>query len=321
MAETPPLLELVDISKSFGGVQALRDVDLTLNAGEIHGLVGENGAGKITLMKIIAGVHTGFDGVMRSTGRKSTSARPPMRSPPASAWCIRNSASCRDLTVAENVFLGVAADQPARASSTGTAMRQRRARAARPASASTSIPAMHASARCPIGIQQLVELSPRAVLRGAASSSSTSRPPRFRRPRSERLFAVLRRLREEGRSIIFISHFLDDVLTISDADHDLPQRPQGRDRAGARPEIRQGLDHRAHDRHGATRSSRRAISATPRSPSPQGAPVGAGGAWASAIARPSQDVSFNVQGGRDPRRLRLHGLRADRAGAHACSAS
>lgn len=46
MAGTPPLLELTDISKTFGGVTALRGVDLTLNAGEIHGLVGENGAGK-----------------------------------------------------------------------------------------------------------------------------------------------------------------------------------------------------------------------------------------------------------------------------------
>ena len=51
------LLELTDISKSFGGVQALRNVDFTLNAGQIHGLAGENGAGKSTLVKIIGGVH------------------------------------------------------------------------------------------------------------------------------------------------------------------------------------------------------------------------------------------------------------------------
>ena len=60
-----PLLELLDVSKHFGGVMALKNVDFTLRAGEIHGLVGENGAGKSTTMKIIAGVHTEFDGVMK----------------------------------------------------------------------------------------------------------------------------------------------------------------------------------------------------------------------------------------------------------------
>ena len=72
MAESSdtPLLELIGISKSFGGVQALRDVDFSLRAGEIHGLVGENGAGKSTLMKIIAGVHHEFEGTMRLDGTR-----------------------------------------------------------------------------------------------------------------------------------------------------------------------------------------------------------------------------------------------------------
>ena len=59
-----PLLELSNVSKHFGGVMALQNVDFTLLRGEIHGLVGENGAGKSTTMKIIAGVHTDFDGGM-----------------------------------------------------------------------------------------------------------------------------------------------------------------------------------------------------------------------------------------------------------------
>jgi len=66
-----PLLELVDVSKSFGGVEALRDVSFALFAGEIHGLVGENGAGKSTLMKIIAGVHTDFSGSFLIDGQQA----------------------------------------------------------------------------------------------------------------------------------------------------------------------------------------------------------------------------------------------------------
>ena len=64
-----PLIEMRQVSKSFGGVLALRDVDFTLMAGEIHGLVGENGAGKSTMMKIIAGVHTDFQGEMFVEGK------------------------------------------------------------------------------------------------------------------------------------------------------------------------------------------------------------------------------------------------------------
>ena len=66
----PPLLELVGISKHFGGVHALREVDFALAEGEIHGLVGENGAGKSTLMKIIAGVHHEFTGTMKLAGQE-----------------------------------------------------------------------------------------------------------------------------------------------------------------------------------------------------------------------------------------------------------
>ncbi|MBN9060760.1 MAG: ATP-binding cassette domain-containing protein, partial [Rhizobiales bacterium] len=65
-----PRLQMQGISKSFGGVTALREVDFTLRSGEIHGLVGENGAGKSTMMKIIAGVHTDYEGKMLIDGRE-----------------------------------------------------------------------------------------------------------------------------------------------------------------------------------------------------------------------------------------------------------
>ena len=66
-----PLLELTQITKAFGGVEALRGIDFALSPGEIHGLVGENGAGKSTLMKIIAGVHPEFSGRFMLDGRET----------------------------------------------------------------------------------------------------------------------------------------------------------------------------------------------------------------------------------------------------------
>ena len=97
---------MIGVSKTFGGVHALRDVDFSLMEGEIHGLVGENGAGKSTMMKIIAGVHHGFEGEMRVAG-KTVHLRSPRDALAAGIGMVHQELSIvPDLTVAENVFLG-----------------------------------------------------------------------------------------------------------------------------------------------------------------------------------------------------------------------
>src|ERR1700760_2386982 len=101
-----PILELHDITKAFGGVEALRGVDFALSAGEIHGLVGENGAGKSTLMKIIAGVHPEFSGRFILDG-KETRFRSVRDAHAAGIAMVHQELSVvPDLSVAENVFLG-----------------------------------------------------------------------------------------------------------------------------------------------------------------------------------------------------------------------
>src|SRR6201986_4774744 len=102
-----PILELNQISTSFGGVEALRGVDFALSPGEIHGLVGENGAGKSTLMKIIAGVHPEFSGRFILDGRE-TRFRSTRDARAAGIAMVHQELSVApDLSVAENVFLGV----------------------------------------------------------------------------------------------------------------------------------------------------------------------------------------------------------------------
>ena len=207
-----PLLELSGVSKHFGGVMALKNVDFTLRAGEIHGLVGENGAGKSTMMKIIAGVHTEFDGVMKIGGAevKLRSAGDALAK---SIGMVHQELSIvPDLTVAENVFLGT---QPLTAIGTVDWARMNREARTLIASLGLDIDPTSTMGTLPVGLQQLVELS-RVLFSGARIIILDEPTSALSPPEVKQLFAVLRRLREEGRSIVFISHFLDDVLAISD---------------------------------------------------------------------------------------------------------
>src|SRR5271170_8309493 len=208
----PALLELSGISKSFGGVQALRAVDFALSAGEIHGLVGENGAGKSTLMKIIAGVHADYDGQMRVDG-KEVHFRSSRDALSAGIGMVHQELSVApELTVAENVFLGA---QPV--NGMGIVAWRRMAEAAAEQLKNLGL-AINPRARLgdfPIGVQQLVELS-RVLFSGARIIILDEPTSALSPPEIERLFAVLFRLKQSGRSLIFISHFLDDVLKVSD---------------------------------------------------------------------------------------------------------
>jgi ribose transport system ATP-binding protein len=207
-----PVVELVGVSKSFGGVAALRDVGFVLKAGEIHGLVGENGAGKSTLMKIIAGVHGDYLGELRLDGREARfrSARDALA---AGIGMVHQELSIApDLTVAENVFLGT---QPVNAA--GLVQWRRMMDEARRQLAGLGLD-LDPRARIgdlPIGLQLMVEIA-RVLFSGARIIILDEPTSALSPPEIERLFSVLRRLRDDGRSIVFISHFLDDILRVSD---------------------------------------------------------------------------------------------------------
>jgi ribose transport system ATP-binding protein len=206
------LLELTDVSKSFGGVQALRSVDFTLLAGQIHGLAGENGAGKSTMMKIIAGVHTADSGRMRVDG-KDVHFRSARDARAAGVGMVHQELSVApDLSVAENVFLG---SQPIDRFGVVAWRRMAEAASAQLKNLGLDIDPRTRLGDFPIGVQQLVELS-RVLFSGARIIILDEPTSALSPPEIERLFSVLAKLREGGRSIIFISHFLDDILKISD---------------------------------------------------------------------------------------------------------
>jgi ribose transport system ATP-binding protein len=212
MSGTGPILELSGISKSFGGVDALTDVDFALDAGEVHGLVGENGAGKSTLMKIIAGVHADFSGTMRLDGAEVRfhSARDARAA--GIGMVYQELSIVPDLSVAENVFLG---RQPTGALGLIAWRQMVREAGDHLRGLGIDVDPQARVGSLPIGMQQLVELS-RVLFSGARVIILDEPTSALSPPEIERLFGLLRRLRDSGRAIVFISHFLDDVLRVSD---------------------------------------------------------------------------------------------------------
>src|SRR5262245_57372274 len=103
---SPSLLELRGISKSFGGVRALRGVSFDLRAGEIHALLGENGAGKSTLIKTLAGIHRPDAGEILIDGRVAHIASPRDAVRLGIRVIHQELALAPNLSVAENLFLG-----------------------------------------------------------------------------------------------------------------------------------------------------------------------------------------------------------------------
>src|SRR5213075_3205547 len=109
---TPPnmptaLLQLTSVTKSFGGVRALRGVSFDLRAGEVHALVGENGAGKSTLIKVITGAHQPDVGILEIAGETVADNDPTRARARGVAVIYQQPALFPDLTVAENIALGL----------------------------------------------------------------------------------------------------------------------------------------------------------------------------------------------------------------------
>src|SRR5271170_4681157 len=207
-----PRLELTGVTKAFGGVHALRGVDFALRPGSIHGVAGENGAGKSTLMKIIAGVHAGDAGEMRIDGER-VHFRSTRDARAAGIGMVHQELSVApDLTVAENVFLG---SQPIGPLGLVAWKRMAREAVAQLKNLGLEIDPRARLGDYPIGVQQLVELA-RVLFSGARIVILDEPTSALSPPEIARLFEVLRRVRTSGRSLVFISHFLDDILAISD---------------------------------------------------------------------------------------------------------
>ena len=206
------LLQLTGVSKRFGGVVALDGVDLTVRAGTVQALLGENGAGKSTLIKTIAGVHEPDTGEIRIDGE-------PVRIPDAATAESLGIATIHQelnlvpsMSVAENITMG---RTPRRF---GLVNRAEMRRIARDALQRIGLEIELDRPVGSLGIarQQLVEIA-KALSVDARILVLDEPTAALTGTETEQLFHIMRRLRDRGVGMVFISHHLDEIAAVGDS--------------------------------------------------------------------------------------------------------
>ncbi|MDO9408142.1 ATP-binding cassette domain-containing protein [Patulibacter sp.] len=232
-----PLLRLRGVTKRFGAVQALADVDLDVHAGEVVALVGDNGAGKSTLIKAISGVGPADEGTIEWNGHNVKIGAPGDATGLGIAVVYQDLALCDNLDVVANLHLGretrrgpfmdeIAMEREARSLLDSLAVRTLRSVRAEVGMLSGGQRQTVAIARAMTGDPKMVILDEPTAALGVAQT--------------EQVLALVSRLRERGLGVILISHNLADVFQVADRIEVLRLGRNGGSYA-ARPDQRQAV--------------------------------------------------------------------------------
>ncbi|HOB32283.1 MAG TPA: sugar ABC transporter ATP-binding protein, partial [Verrucomicrobiota bacterium] len=206
------MLKLRHISKSFPGVRALDDVSLEFRAGEIHGLIGENGAGKSTAIKIITGIYQPDRGeiVLEGEPVRFADFRDSQRR--GIGIVHQELQVIPDASVAENIMIDKLVTRGAGRVDwdvTFRVAREHMARVGLDAPPDRLVRGLSAAQKQLIQIAKALSAKAKLLLLDEPTSSLTEHEAR-------RLFALLRELRDQGTAIGFVSHKLDEVLALCD---------------------------------------------------------------------------------------------------------
>jgi len=204
------LLHMSGVVKTFGPVRALDGVDLQVAPGEVHALIGENGAGKSTLMKVLSGAHAATAGDIMFMGKSYTPKSPAHARESGIAMIYQELTLCPDLSVEENITLGaedscfdVIRKQPQKIREALTLLGY------------PDLPLRQKVGDFSLGVQQVIEIARALVLKAKLiildePTSSLSGKD------TQMLFGVVRKLKEQGIAIIYISHFLEEIKELCD---------------------------------------------------------------------------------------------------------
>src|SRR5262245_26347688 len=212
MSDTP-LLQLRDITKSFGSVHALAGVDFEVNAGEVMALVGDNGAGKSTLIKCIAGTHGADSGQIIFEGQEVHIHGPKDAARLGIEVVYQDLALCDNLDVVENMYLGRELN---RFEILNEAPMEQHTSETLATLAVTTIRSVRQSVATLSGGQRQSVAVARAVMWNSKLVILDEPTAALGVAQTEQVLALVRRLGEQGLSVILISHNLHDVFETAD---------------------------------------------------------------------------------------------------------
>lgn len=212
MKEHGPVLQMTGIHKQFPGVKALSGVNFRMFPGEVHALMGENGAGKSTLIKVLTGVYSIDQGLVEMEAKKIQIMSPQDAQNAGISTVYQEVNLCPNLSVAENIFIG---REPLRFGRILWKEMNRNAIALLKDRLNLQIDVTQPLQSYSVAVQQLIAIA-RALSISAKVLILDEPTSSLDRGEVQQLFSVMRKLKNEGLSILFVTHFLEQVYEISD---------------------------------------------------------------------------------------------------------
>lgn len=208
---TENVLEMRDVNKTFAGIQVLKQVSFSLRKGEVHALMGGNGAGKSTLMKVLTGIYSRDSGTLLINGKESTLATPRDAEAAGIAMIFQELSLVPTLTVAQNIFLN---REPRSGFLLSDKEAVKRSRAilqdlGEDIDPNTRVENLSTGARQMVEIAKALSKNTQILVMDEPTSSLSDHE-------TETLFRIVRRLRDSGISIVYISHRMSEIFTICD---------------------------------------------------------------------------------------------------------